>query len=140
MRPGLDVRDDMLRQQARRLGKEQGVVDKGQKRFSYSDGWLSGFKKRFGIKAEVLRGEAESAKPEAIALARGSVRLLLEGYSADDIFNQDETGVFCLQTPTRRLATGNRVGRKKDKLLITASLACNASGTEKAQHFLIFKA
>jgi hypothetical protein len=116
------------------------VVEEGEKRFSYSEGWLTGFKKGHGIKAIVLHGEAESANKDGIALARGNVCRLLEGFIADDIFNKDETGVFWHQTPTRRVATGNKSGRKKDKQRVTASLACNASSTERSQLFLIGKA
>jgi hypothetical protein len=45
---GLDLQDDVLRDQIKRFGKELGVVDKGEKTLSCSDGWLSGFKKRMG--------------------------------------------------------------------------------------------
>jgi hypothetical protein len=139
---GTRFADDVLREQAKRFGKELGLVDGRERRFSCSDGWLSGFKNHFGTKATVLHssGEAERANTGGIALARGNVRLLLEGYSADDIFNQVETGMFWRQTLARRLATGNKTGRKKDKQGITASLAYNASGMEKAQLFLIGKA
>jgi hypothetical protein len=94
----------------------------------------------YGIKAIILHGKAESANIDGIALACGNVRLLLEGYTANDIFYQDETGVFWRQTPTRRLAPGNKAGRRKDKQRVNVSLACNASGTERAQPFLIGKA
>jgi hypothetical protein len=62
---------------------------------------LTGFKKRYGIKAIVLHGEAESANTEGIAMARGNVHLLLEGYSADETFNQDEA---CSGAKRRRAA------------------------------------
>ena len=41
------------------------------------------------------------------------------------------------QLPTRKLATGNTAGRKKEKIRVTLSLTCNASGTDKGGLFLI---
>ena len=39
--------------------------------------------------------------------------------------------------PTRKVPTGNTAGRKKEKLRVTLSFTCNASGTDKRGLFLI---
>jgi hypothetical protein len=70
------------------------------------------------------RDEANDAYQQGIKLAQTSFRkiVLEEGYTADDIFNQDETGLFWRQVPTRTHATGKKVGRKKGKQRVTVSL------------------
>ena len=73
--------------------------------------------------------------------------LVIQGYSPgdvynqdvynQDVYNQDETGLFCRQLPTGKIATGNTAGRKKEKIRVTISFTCNASGTDKRGLFLI---
>jgi hypothetical protein len=64
-----------------------------------------------------MHGEAGSANQEEIELARRNLRLLLQegGYEAENVYNQDESGAFWRQMPTRTLATGKRAGSKKEK-------------------------
>lgn len=66
--------------------------------------------------------------------------LILEPYSAQDVYNQDETGLFWRQLPNRRLATGKKAGRKKERVRVTVSATCNASGTDKLGSILIGQA
>jgi hypothetical protein len=65
----------------------------------------------------VLHGEAGSANQEGTQLARRNLRLLLQegGYEAAKVYNQDKSGTFWRQMPTRTRATGKRVGSKKEK-------------------------
>jgi hypothetical protein len=56
------------------------------------------------MKSCVLHGEAGDANREGIQLARVNLRLVLEGYIAEDAYNQDETGIFWRQQPNRTLA------------------------------------
>jgi hypothetical protein len=79
----------------------------------------------------VLHGEAGDANREGIQLARANLRLLLEGYTAEDTYNQDETGILWRQQPTRTLAIGKKAGLKKEKERVTVSLMCNAAGSDK---------
>jgi hypothetical protein len=58
----------------------------------------------------------------------------------EDVYNQDESGVFWRQMPTRTLATGKSAGRKKDKEGATFSLCVNGAGTHKLDLFVIGKA
>jgi hypothetical protein len=110
--------------------------------FSNSKGWLDKFKRRKGIRSYKLHGEATDADQEGVKLAQNHFRqIVLEGgYTADSIFNQDETGLFWRQVPTRTHATDKKAGRKKDKQRVTVSLVCNASGSEKQGLFIVGKA
>jgi hypothetical protein len=128
--------NDIPRAQAKRFAHQFNVPES----FAFSDGWLTKFKSRHGIKRIVLHGGASSADPEEVQLARCSIRLIAADSQLDDIYNQDETGVFWRRLPMRTLATGKHAGRKKDQLRITLSLTCNASGTDKREFFLIGRA
>ena len=90
-----------------------------------------------GLKAVQQHGEAGSATIASVDLAKTAVPLVIRGYSADDVYNQDETGLFWRQLPTRRLATGKQAGHKKEKIRVPISVTCNASGTDKRGLFLI---
>jgi hypothetical protein len=63
---------------------------------SLSEGWLTRFKGRYGLKDLKRYGEAASANPEVIETERSRIRELLKehGYQLRDIFNMDETGLF----------------------------------------------
>jgi hypothetical protein len=66
------------------------------------------------VKRIVLHGKAGDANDEGVALALNAVHKVVATYSDEDIYNQDETGVFWRQLPTSTLATGKRAGRKKE--------------------------
>jgi hypothetical protein len=70
-------------------------------KFGYSPGWLQRFKHRYCMKSYVLHGEAGSANQEGIELARRNLQLLLQ--DGGNIYNQDESGAFWRQMPTRTL-------------------------------------
>jgi hypothetical protein len=105
--------DEILRGKAMQLGPRFEVSAK----FGCSPGWLQRFKHRYCIKSYVSHGEAGSANQEGIELARRNLRVLLQegGYEAENVYNQDESGAFWHQMPTRTLATGKRCGSKKEK-------------------------
>jgi hypothetical protein len=89
-----------------------------------------------------MHGETGSANQEGIDLVRSNLRELLTegGYEAEDVYNQDESGVFWRQIPTRTLATGKSTGRKKGKERATFALCVNATRTHKLDLFVIGKA
>ena len=116
----------ILLEKAKQFGESLGVTG-----FSYSQGWLYNWQKRYGFRFTVLHGEASSAPQEGIELAQNNLRLVLEGYTPDDVFNQDETGLCWRQVPSRTIAIGRASGAKKDKNRVTVSCLCNVSGTRK---------
>jgi hypothetical protein len=68
------------------------------------------------------------------------IREEAKNYSADCVYNMDETGKYWKLKPDRSLTTLQEHGRKKDKARITACLACNATGTDKVPIWFIGKA
>jgi hypothetical protein len=111
----------------------------GQPMPKWSNGWLGGFKSRFGIKEYVQHGEAASAAvedPEHIAAMAHLCQLCTE-YEPRNILNMDETGLYWRRTPDRTLATKATSGTKKSKDRITVALTCNADGSEKFDPWII---
>jgi hypothetical protein len=72
----MTLTEDIIHSKAKQLGTQLGVPET----YAYSSGWLYNFKRRYGIKSYVMRGEAGSANQEGIDLAHSNVReLLTEG-------------------------------------------------------------
>jgi hypothetical protein len=124
-----------------------------------SDGWLSRFKTRNGLKQFKRHGEAGSADPEVIRTERSRLQKLMEeliqehGYTLKDIFNMDETGLFygthhlsfsahfsSRMPPNRGLADKQSPGVKGKKVRLTYAFTSNADGSETLLPFIIGKA
>jgi Tc5 transposase DNA-binding domain len=65
-------------------------------RLNLSEGWLTAFKKRCGLKEFRRHGEAASSDPAHVEKERAQICELLVNYRyrLKDIFNMDETGLF----------------------------------------------
>lgn len=65
-------------------------------RLNLSEGWLTAFKKRCGLKEFKRHGEAGSADLADVEHERMRVQELIAkyGYRLKDVFNMDETGLF----------------------------------------------
>jgi hypothetical protein len=85
---------EVLRQKWKQFADLVGIPD--DERLNLSEGWLTWFKDRNGLKERRRHGEAASADPEHIAQERQRVQKLIQeyGYHLRDIFNMDETGLF----------------------------------------------
>ena len=71
-------------------------LDMDQEVFKASSGWLHRFCIRYGIRGISLQGESMSADTLAIEAFRGKLleKMEEEGYSLNQIFNADETGLW----------------------------------------------
>lgn len=73
--------------------------------FKASDGWLQNFKVRHDVKFRTEQGEAAAIDLEKVEDWRQEVLTdALSKYSADDVFNADETGLFWKLMPNKTLA------------------------------------
>ncbi|XP_062513432.1 jerky protein homolog-like [Corticium candelabrum] len=102
--------------------------------FKASSGWLQKFCRRHGIRSMTLQGESLSADLEAVDPFCHEFRTMLdrEGYSKDQIFNADETGLWWRLLPSRSLVCSGEkkaLNFKKSKDRITLLGCANASGT-----------
>ena len=112
--------------------------------FKASTGWLERFKERHGILLKRVCGEANSVNISATEMEEWNnrLRLMLEKYRADDIYNADETGVFYKHLPDKTFEFKNVDchGGKKSKEQITALVCSNMSGNNKLPLLIIRKA
>lgn len=120
--------DDLIRSEAMVFAKELNIPDED---LNFSDGWLTSFKKRYGIKFRVLNGEEASIDPEIINTNLPILQEKLNMYDPNDIYNFDETALFYAMEPNKTLASKGCKGRKVCKDRITLGLCSNSTGTEK---------
>ncbi|KAF8219843.1 DDE-domain-containing protein, partial [Tricholoma matsutake] len=102
-----------------------------------SEGWLSRFKGRNGLKQFKRHGKAV-ADQETVEREKQRIRELIAqyGYQLRNIFNMDETGM----PPDRGLADKRCPGVKGKKVRLTYAFTSNADGSEKLPAFIIGKA
>lgn len=136
-RRSIRVSGPMLKCKAEELAKKLGHDD-----FKATDGWLSRWKSRHDIKFKKVHGEKESAD-SAGAEEWQSTKLpqLLEKFHADDIYNADETGLYCRATPDGSLCYKHVAlsGSKKAMDRVTVLCCSNMSGTDKRKLLVIGK-
>ncbi len=85
---------EVLRQQWTRFADLMGIPM--DERLNLSNGWLTRYKERVGLKELKRHGEAASVGIETAEQERQRIRELIKGYGVElqDIFNTDETGLF----------------------------------------------
>lgn len=120
----------LIREKAQRIAVELGIPpDQG---ITFSDGWLTRFKQRYGLKQYIFHGEAASAPIEDINNQRGHVQSLLARYAPANRFNVDETGLNYRFCPGSGLASHALSGVKVDKTRLTYVLCTSATGEKLA--------
>ena len=84
--------------------------------FKVLNGWLQAFKKWYGAKSLMLGGEAADVRDADVEDWKLRLPKLCDGYSLDNIFNTDETGLFYRTHPKSLMANGDRCkgGKKKE--------------------------
>ena len=108
--------------------------------FNLSDGWLTGFKKRNGLRQFKKQGESASAPSvESLENDRIMLRQLLRPYQPEDIWNADETGLFWKMESSRTLTRFKTAGHKKEKARVTILCATNSIGTETMNLTFIYQ-
>jgi len=106
---GLPLTDLILQQKALELAK---MLDIGEDKIQFSNGWIWRFKRRNGLKKIKYSGEANSAPIESLPEERARLRTILAKYDKENIYNADKTGLFFRMEPNQTLSTGAIAGRK----------------------------
>ena len=102
--------------------------------FIAKDGWLDNFKKWHGMTFKTAKGEAGAVDLQSLLDWQQQVlQPLLRQFSADDVFNLDQTGLFWQLLPNNTMSFRRErcTGEKKIKQKITLLVGANMSGTEK---------
>ena len=110
--------------------------------FKATDGWFSRWKNRHQIKYKRAHGEkASSDFPGARDWKISVLPKLLEQYSAEDVYNADETGLYYRAMPDGSLyyKYENLMGSKRAMDRITILVCANMSGTDKKKLLVIGK-
>ncbi len=96
----------------------------GNTEFVASNSWLEKFTKRNNIGFNVLSGEAADVSTETVTDWKKRLNDLCKDYSAEDIFNCDETGLFWRAIPSKSLTfkgekcSKGKQSKERIKLLI----------------------
>ncbi|XP_057291713.1 tigger transposable element-derived protein 4-like [Hydractinia symbiolongicarpus] len=109
--------------------------------FSASNGWLRGWKERYGITFKEVSGESAKVTSEMTApWEETTLPTILARYELKDIFNADEFGLFYQALPLKSYHfKGKRCsGGKHSKVRLTGMTASNALG-ERLPMFVIGK-
>ncbi|XP_064077646.1 tigger transposable element-derived protein 1-like [Macrobrachium nipponense] len=113
--------------------------------FSESRGWFNRFKAHANLHNVTLQGDAASAVSEsADSFPSGLAEIIKDGgYTADQVFNVDETGLFWKRMPNRtylskeeKSAPGHEAGKER----LTLLLGANTSGDLKLKPLLVYSA
>ena len=99
MADNINLTGEVLRQKWTTLANLAGIPK--DKHLTLSEGWLTRFKARHGLKELKCHGEAASANPEVVVEEQCRIQMLIkeQGYQLRDIFNMDETGLFYACVP-----------------------------------------
>ncbi|GFT18880.1 tigger transposable element-derived protein 1 [Trichonephila clavipes] len=100
------------------------------KEFSASKGWLTGFLKRNALHNIKITGESATADEGAAKIFPEELAKIVEDgdYSADQVFNADETGLYWKKLPNRTyIAKDEKTasGHKANELLVDDELSDN---------------
>ena len=108
------ITQDIMAKKVKEFGDQLGVTD-----FAYSNGWVTRFKRRYGISSRVISGESAGVDETVVETGVQQVKLILADYSPKDVYNMAETGLFYQMLPDRSLTTKDYVkGTKKQKARI----------------------
>lgn len=115
------------------LKNANGSNNQSPRVFSASSGWFENFKKRFALHNVKLGGERASADTESAEAYPAKLQKIIEdgGYTADQVFNADETGLYWKKMPSRTYVAKEMKsvpGHKAAKDRVSLLLCSNASG------------
>lgn len=137
---GIPISGPMLQEKAKDFSEKLNIG----KDCKFSDGWLSGFKKRHGIRKVDISGEKKSADSESADEYSAFFEDFIKEHNIDldNVYNADETGVYFRCLPTSTLAGPTEMsvhGFKKNKNRITILTCANATGSHKIKLLMIGK-
>ncbi|EUC55756.1 tigger transposable element-derived protein [Rhizoctonia solani AG-3 Rhs1AP] len=125
-RRNLRITGEIIKTKARKIAIDMGISPHDM--IEFSEGWLTGFKKRYGLKERVFHGEAASAPVHLIEPALKVLHDIIRPFPLEDVINVDETALFSRQARNRGLASRPLPGRKVDKTRLTVVLGTSATG------------
>ncbi|BFZ00329.1 hypothetical protein BsWGS_03368 [Bradybaena similaris] len=137
---GMPISGPMLIEKARDFHRRLNISEQ----CNFSDGWLTRFKIRHGIRKLDISGEKKSADEDAADefVEKFASIVRQNNLTAEQIYNADETGLFWKCLPGSTLAgesESNPSGFKNKKDRITVLPCANAAGSHRLQLVVIGK-
>ncbi|XP_017794487.1 PREDICTED: jerky protein homolog-like [Habropoda laboriosa] len=130
----------LLQEKAKELQQQFG----SSSNFTASQGWLSRFKARYGMRLVNMYEEMIDANELAAEKFSDELAKILrdENFQEDDIYNMDESSLMWKAVPKKTLVhQGERLvdGRKVKKDHVTVAFCANSTGTHKLPVLFIHK-
>lgn len=121
----LPVSGPMIQASAVKIAEALGLHE-----FKASNGWLDRFRQRHAVMYRQISGESNDVDPAIVNNWPSKLIEIIEGYSARDIANADETALFFRAIPNKTMALkGDRcVGGKQSKERLTILECAFADG------------
>lgn len=139
---GNPITGDLILEKAKILYEK---IHKGKlscKSFNPTCGFLNRFKERHGIRVLTMKGEILSSDITSAENFLEVFHTKIKGYTAEQIFNCDETGLYWKAIPNKTMASVNEKnasGFKISKERVSILFCANASGSLKLLPLLIGK-
>jgi hypothetical protein len=132
----IHVDGNILREKAKKIAARLNIEN-----FAASNGWITQFKERHGLVYKMLASKSAAVDTETTELWLKRLPTLLEGYEPRDIYNVDETGLFCNILLDRTLALKGESchGGKSAENRITVLLCVNSDGSDKQGPIVVGK-
>lgn len=80
------------------------MAEKKRTRLAFSDGWLSAFKKCWGLLEFCSHGTSDDCDDGAVASKVSKMHEKLKNYAVQDTFDADEFGLSYRMAPTKTIA------------------------------------
>jgi hypothetical protein len=122
---GIPVSGPLIQTEALETAKKLGKHN-----FKASNGWLESFKHRQNIVFNAACGEANYVNMETVADWKGRIEDIVVGYEPRNVYNGDETGLFCRVLPSKTLTVLGDIctGGKLPKERLTLFICVNMTG------------
>lgn len=136
-RPDAPILPGIITEKAKEMADALGVEG-----FDASRGWLQKWQTRHNIVLKPTHGEAASVDQAVVDAWRAQdLPAILAQFKPDDVFNDDETGLFWKLLPKATCDFKGRKcsGGKANKQRVTVVIGANMSGTEKLPLIVIGK-
>lgn len=117
-----------LREKAKQIAEHLGKSG-----FKGSRGWLDKWKKRYNVKQLRVCGESGDVRGETVDSWKERLPEIVRGYSKENIWNMDESGVFWQALPESGFGQKGKQckGGKKSKKRVTVAFFVSAAGTKE---------